>query len=67
MLIPFDLTWVCLPIMHLSLRNTWPRKMKMRMRALFVFTSSVVMHLMGMTFSFVRVHILPQLVGTNCA
>ena len=27
-------------------------------------TASVVMHLMGMTFSFVRVHISPRLVGT---
>ena len=32
-----------------------------------VFTASLVMHLMGMTFSFVRVHILPRLVGTSCA
>ena len=39
----------------------------MRMRTFFVFPASVVMHLMGMTFSFVRVHILPRLVGTSCA
>ena len=65
--IPFYLTWVCLPILHLSLRNPWPRKMKMRMRTLFVFTTSAVMHLMGMAFSFVRVHILPRLVGSSCA
>ena len=67
MLIPFDLTWVCLPILHPSLRNPWLRKMKMRMGTLFVFTASVVMHLMGMTFSFVRVHVLPRLGGTSCA
>ena len=32
-----------------------------------VFNASVVKHLIGMTFSFVRVHILPRLVGTSCA
>ena len=31
------------------------------------FTASMVIHLMGPIFSFVRVHILPRLVGTNCA
>ena len=30
-------------------------------------TASVAMHVMGMTFSFVRVHIVPRSVGTSCA
>ena len=56
-----------------SQASVWPLElgirtpMKMRMRTLFVSIAAVVMHLMGMTFSFVRVHILPQLVGTSCA
>ena len=62
-----DLTWVCLPLLQFSLRNPWPRKMKLTMRTLIVFTASVVMHVMGMTFSFVTMHILAQLVGINCA
>ena len=39
----------------------------MRMKALCVFIASMVIHLKGMTFAFVRVHILPRLVGTRCA
>ena len=65
--IPFVHIWISLRTVHPCLRNPWLMRPKAKMKALFVFIASMVMHPRAMISSFVKVHIPPQLDGTSCA